>query len=71
MITDISVGLYWSATTNEFTFVFGNISSEMFTSTDTFPASSFYHVAGTYDASTFRSSGQHSSGAPRQRGLQQ
>jgi uncharacterized protein (TIGR03437 family) len=51
---DISVGLYWSATANRFTFVFGNISSEMFTSTDTFPAGSFYHVAGTYDGKVFR-----------------
>jgi uncharacterized protein (TIGR03437 family) len=51
---DISVGLYWSATDNRFTFVFGNISSEMFTSTDTFPAGSFYHVAGTYDGKVFR-----------------
>jgi uncharacterized protein (TIGR03437 family) len=51
---DISVGLYWSGTTNKFTFVFGNIQSETFESTGTFPAGSFYHVAGTYDGSTFR-----------------
>lgn len=52
--SDISVGLYWTAVNNKFIFVFGNISSEMFTSTDSFPAGSFYHVAGTYDGSVFR-----------------
>lgn len=51
---DLSVALYWSSMTNKFTFVFGNISSEMFESTDTFPAGTFYFVAGTYDGSTFR-----------------
>lgn len=51
---DLSVALYWSSMTNKFTFVFGNIDSEMFESTDTFPAGSFYFVAATYDGSTFR-----------------
>jgi uncharacterized protein (TIGR03437 family) len=51
---DISVGLYWASQTNRFIFDFGNIQSETFNSTDTFPAGSFYYVAATYDGSTFR-----------------
>jgi len=51
---DISVGLYWASQTNQFIFDFGNIQSETFNSTDTFPAGSFYFVAATYDGSTFR-----------------
>lgn len=51
---NIAVGLYWASQTNQFIFDFGNIQSETFNSTDTFPAGSFYFVAGTYDGSTFR-----------------
>jgi uncharacterized protein (TIGR03437 family) len=51
---DISVGLYWASQSNQFIFTFGNIQSETFNSTDTFPPGSFYFVAGTYDGSTFR-----------------
>lgn len=51
---DISVGIYWRATDNRFIFVFGNTSTEMFTSTDAFPPGSFYHLAATYDGSVFR-----------------
>src|SRR5579862_2795163 len=51
---DIAVGLYWAATTNKFTFIFGGLGSDQFSSTDAFPAGSFYHVAGTYDGSVFR-----------------
>jgi uncharacterized protein (TIGR03437 family) len=40
--------------TSKFTFVFGNIDSEMFESTDTFPVGSFYFIAATYDGTTFR-----------------
>jgi uncharacterized protein (TIGR03437 family) len=50
----IAVGLYWTAVTNQFTFVFGNIGTDQIISTDTYPAGSFYHVAGTYDGSVFR-----------------
>jgi uncharacterized protein (TIGR03437 family) len=51
---NIAVGLYWASQTNQFIFDFGNIQSETFNSTDTFPAGSFYYVAATYDGSTFR-----------------
>jgi uncharacterized protein (TIGR03437 family) len=52
---DLSVALFWrSSPDNRFVFVFGNTSTEMFTSTDTFTTGSFYHVAATYDGSVFR-----------------
>ena len=51
---NLSVALYWRATDTRFVFIFGNSSTEVLTSKDTFPAGSFYHVAATYDGSVFR-----------------
>jgi hypothetical protein len=52
--TDASFSLSWRATDGRFLFFFGYQYSESITSTDTFPAGSFYFVAATYDGSTFR-----------------
>jgi uncharacterized protein (TIGR03437 family) len=51
---DLSVAFYWTAMGNKFIFIFGNIDSEVITSNDSFPAGSFYFVAGTFDGTTFR-----------------
>src|SRR5579862_5121960 len=52
--TNGSVDLLWSDATQRFLFLFGYQYSEIITSTDIFPAGTFYFVAGTYDGSTFR-----------------
>ncbi len=53
--SNLSVALYWRATPDyRFVFIFGNLSTDTFNSTDTFPPGSFYHVAVTYDGATFR-----------------
>lgn len=51
---DLSVALFWTAMGNKFVFVFGNYTTEVINSTDSFPAGSFYFVAGTFDGTTFR-----------------
>lgn len=52
---NLSVALYWRATPDyRFVFIFGNSSTDTFNSTDTFPPGSFYHVAATYDGTTFK-----------------
>jgi len=52
--TNGSVDLLWSALTQHFVFIFGNIQSELIVSPDTFPAGTFYFVTASYDGSTFR-----------------
>ncbi len=51
-----SVSLSWSATSNRFVFIFGDITtaSGYITSKDTFAPGSFYSVAGTYDGNVFQ-----------------
>jgi len=48
------IALDWSYSTSLFNFTFGEQHSETIFSKDTFPAGSFYHVAVTYDGTTFR-----------------
>ena len=50
----VSLSLWWRAADNRFLFGFGNINSERIDSTNTFPPGQFYHVAGTYDGTTFK-----------------
>ena len=53
--TDDSVFLSWRVSDAKFVFVFGDFNaSEIITSTDAFPAGSFYFVAATYDGATFK-----------------
>ena len=52
--TDASAVLLWRATDSKFLFLFGNISSELVISTNQFNAGQFYHVAATYDGTTFK-----------------
>jgi len=52
--TDQSVSLWWSAQQEKFIFGFGNSSTERIVSTSTFPAGQWYHVAATYDGTTFK-----------------
>ncbi|HEX3747663.1 MAG TPA: LamG-like jellyroll fold domain-containing protein [Bryobacteraceae bacterium] len=51
-----SVSVTWSAMTDRFVFIFGNIttSAGYVTSKDTFAPGSFYSVAATYDGAAFR-----------------
>lgn len=52
---NVAVALHWRADPDDrFVFMFGNASTEIIYSTDTFPPGVFYFVAGTYDGSTFR-----------------
>jgi hypothetical protein len=49
------VALDWrNSPDSRFVFGFGNQNNEIIYSKDTFPANSFYHVAATYDGTTFR-----------------
>lgn len=52
--SDVSAGLLWRATDNRFVFLFGPISTERIFSTAAFPPGQFYHVAATYDGTTFK-----------------
>jgi hypothetical protein len=52
---NVAVALHWRADPDyRFVFMFGNTSTEIIYSTDTFPPGVFYFVAGIYDGSTFR-----------------
>jgi hypothetical protein len=52
---DVAVALHWRADPDyRFVFMFGNTSTEIIYSNDTFPPGVFYFVAGTYDGTTFR-----------------
>jgi hypothetical protein len=46
--THASAQLLWRATDNRFLFIFGNQSSELIVSTDSFAPGQFYLVTGTY-----------------------
>jgi hypothetical protein len=51
----VAVALHWRANPDyRFVFMFGDTSTELIFSNDTFPPGVFYFVAGTYDGSTFR-----------------
>jgi hypothetical protein len=52
--TDQSVSLWWSAQQQKFIFGFGNSYTERIVSSSTFPSGQWYHVAATYDGSTFK-----------------
>jgi hypothetical protein len=52
--TDQSVSLWWSAQQQKFIFGFGNSSTERIVSSSTFPSGQWYHVAATYDGTTFK-----------------
>ena len=52
--TTVTVQLAWRATDNRFLFLFGDVNTEIITSTHTFAPGQFYYVAGTYDGSTFK-----------------
>jgi Concanavalin A-like lectin/glucanases superfamily/HpiC1 cyclase/MBG domain/Bacterial Ig-like domain/Cep192 domain 4/WD40-like Beta Propeller Repeat len=51
--TDASAQLTWRATDNRFLFIFGDQSSELIASTDSFAPGQFYLVTATYDGSIF------------------
>jgi uncharacterized protein (TIGR03437 family) len=48
------VQLSWSASSQQFVFVFGDDSTEFILSSNTFAPGAFYFVTGTYDGSVFR-----------------
>jgi uncharacterized repeat protein (TIGR01451 family) len=48
-----SAEILWRAMDNRFLFIFGDVSSELIVSQDTFAPGQFYLVTGTYDGSAF------------------
>jgi uncharacterized protein (TIGR03437 family) len=48
------IQLSWSASSQQFVFVFGDNSTEFILSSDTFSPGAFYLVAGTYDGNVFQ-----------------
>jgi hypothetical protein len=52
--TNVPISLAWSAQQQKFVFTFGVMTTERIVSSSTFPAGTFYHVAATYDGSTFK-----------------
>jgi hypothetical protein len=52
--TDQSVSLWWSAQQQKFIFGFGDSFTERIVSSSTFPSGQWYHVAATYDGTTFK-----------------
>jgi hypothetical protein len=52
--SNVSVSLWWSASQQKFIFGFGDNTTDRIDSTSTFPAGQWYHVAATYDGSTFK-----------------
>jgi len=51
--THNAVGLHWRATDGRFMFDFGDVHTEIITSTHTFPVGTFYHIAAMYDGATY------------------
>jgi hypothetical protein len=49
-----SVSLWWSAQQQKFIFGFGDSFTERIVSSSTFPSGQWYHVAATYDGTTFK-----------------
>ncbi len=52
--TYLPISLFWSNSTKQFTFVFGSIYTDKIVSRPIFTSGKFYHVAATYDGSTFK-----------------
>ena len=52
--TNVPISLGWSAQQQKFVFTFGIMTTERIVSTSTFPAGQWYHVAASYDGSTFK-----------------
>jgi hypothetical protein len=52
--TNVPISLGWSAQQQKFVFTFGNQNTERIVSSSTFPAGQWYHVAATYDGTTFK-----------------
>jgi hypothetical protein len=52
--TNVPISLGWSDQYKRFVFTFGNMSVERIASNPNFPPGQWYHVAATYDGSTFK-----------------